>query len=43
VKGALKEFLAGHPKLVSALFTLTVLLTKVGAVIADEGCGHSGH
>ena len=42
MNGALKEFLAAHPKLVSALFTLTVLLTKVGAVIASEG-GNSGH
>jgi len=38
----LKEFLADHPKLVSALFTLMVLLSKAGAVLASGGDGYGG-
>ena len=41
LKGNLKQFLADHPKVVSALFTLMILLSQVGTVIAG-GNGHSG-
>ena len=41
LKGDLREFLADHPKVVSALFTLMILLSQVAPVLAG-GEGHSG-
>lgn len=41
-KRALKEFLADHPKLVSALLTLMLLWSQFGTVIANGGEGHAG-
>ena len=40
-KGNLKQFLADHPRVVSALFTLMVLLSQVAPVLAggDGGGG----
>lgn len=34
-----KAFLRDHPKLLAALFGMTVLLTQAGAVAADKGGG----
>ena len=34
-----KAFLRDHPKLLATLFSLTVLLSQAGAVIADSGGG----
>jgi hypothetical protein len=36
-----REFLADHPRVTSALFTLMILLSQVGTVIAG-GNGHGG-
>ena len=41
LKGNLKQFLADHPKVVSALFTLMILLSQVAPVVAS-GDGSSG-
>jgi hypothetical protein len=41
LKGNLKQFLADHPKVVSALFTLMILLSQVAPVVAS-GDGGSG-
>jgi hypothetical protein len=38
---ALKGFMAEHPKLISALFTLMILWAQFGTVIATGG-GNSG-
>lgn len=40
-KKAIKQFLAEHPRLTSVLFTLMLLLSQVGTVIAN-GDGHPG-
>jgi len=43
VKRTLEAVLANHPKLTSALFTLTVLLVQVGSAIAKgSGGGNAG-
>ena len=36
-----REFLADHPRVTSVLFTLLILLSQVGTVIAS-GDGHGG-
>jgi hypothetical protein len=36
-----REFLADHPRVTSVLFTLLILLSQVGTVVAC-GDGHSG-
>ncbi len=41
MKGKFREFLANHPRVVSALFTLMILLSQVAPVIAG-GDGSSG-
>ena len=41
LKGNFKQFLADHPRVVGALFTLMVLLSQVAPVLAN-GEGHSG-
>ena len=41
LKGNLKQFLADHPRVVSALFTLMILLSQVAPVLAT-GEGNSG-
>ncbi len=41
MQSKLKEFLADHPRVISALFTLMILLSQVAPVIAG-GDGHSG-
>ena len=41
LKGNLREFLADHPRVVSALFTLMILLSQVASVLAT-GEGNSG-
>ena len=40
-KGNLREFLADHPRVVSALFTLMILLSQVASVVAS-GDGNGG-
>lgn len=35
--GKLASYLADHPRMMGALFTLMVLLTKAGSVAADHG------
>lgn len=42
VKRTLREFLADHPKLTSALFTLTLLLVQFGNALA-KGSGGGGN
>lgn len=41
LKGNLRSFLADHPRVVSALFTLTILLSQVAPVLAS-GDGNGG-
>ena len=41
LEGNLREFLADHPRVISALFTLMILLSQVAPVLAS-GEGHSG-
>ena len=41
LEGNFREFLADHPRVVSALFTLMILLSQVAPVLAS-GDGHSG-
>ena len=40
-KDSFKQFLVDHPKVVSALFTLMILLSQVAPVLAS-GDGNSG-
>ena len=40
-KDNLKQFLVDHPRVISALFTLMILLSQVAPVLAS-GDGHSG-
>lgn len=39
---SMKEFLAEHPKMVGALFTLTLLLSQAGNVLAGGGSACKG-
>lgn len=39
---SMKAYLAEHPKMVGALFTLTILLSQAGAVAAGGGSSHAG-
>ncbi|QLG27098.1 hypothetical protein HUG10_05860 [Halorarum halophilum] len=39
---AMAEFLAEHPKMVGALFTMTLLLSQAGSVIAGPGTATAG-
>ena len=40
MKAEIKEFLADHPKVVTTLFTLMILLSQVAPVVASgEGSG----
>ena len=40
MKTEVKDFLADHPKVVTALFTLMILLSQVASVVASgEGSG----
>lgn len=38
----MSEFLAEHPKMVGALFTMTLLLSQAGAVMAGSGSSTAG-
>lgn len=37
MRGTTRDVVARHPRLVGALFTLSLLLVQVGAVVADAG------
>lgn len=39
---AVAEFLAEHPKMSGVLFTVLLLLTQAGSVIAGNGSGNPG-
>lgn len=34
---SISEYLAQHPKMIGALFTITLLLTQAGSVMANGG------
>lgn len=35
-KDSMKDYLAQHPRMIGVLFTLTVLLSQVGTVVASS-------
>lgn len=39
----MREWLASHPKLIAVLFTLTVLLSQAGMVLAGGGTTGAGY
>lgn len=39
---ALRAYLAEHPKMIGAVFTLLLLLNEAGRVIAGPGAGNGG-
>lgn len=39
---ALAEYLAEHPRMIGALFTILLLLVQAGAVVANTGSANAG-
>ena len=36
-EASISEYLAQHPKMIGVLFTITLLLTQAGSVVANSG------
>ncbi|WP_164974831.1 DUF7503 family protein [Halegenticoccus tardaugens] len=41
-KNDMKEYLAAHPKMIGALFTLVLLASQAGSALAANGSGFHG-